>query len=98
MRQGAVCHVALKPGTAGRSLRVQTQGNIHAYDSLRYACALKSNCKNVPVACCVCGVEVWAYSYLSRDFQPGFESYLRRDSSPRLPVWSARTHGKACRW
>ncbi len=41
---------------------------------------------------------------LSRDFQPGFESYLRRDSSPRLPVWSARTHGEgvsvvgACQW
>ncbi len=29
------------------------------------------------------------YSY--HDFH---ESYLRRDSSPRLPVWSARTHGE----
>ncbi len=40
----------------------------------------------------------WLYRYnllqISKIIQPGFESYLRRDSSPRLPVRSARTHGE----
>ncbi len=36
--------------------------------------------------------------------RPGFDSYLGRDSSPRPPVWSARTHREgvpvagACQW
>ncbi len=116
-RKGCVCVCVSLPGAFGTvriwcALTGLRGARCKAYASSRVACQCRTgygllggtarrHCRQGKVR--NLGIRIGLVPILP-GIRPGFDSYLGRDSSPRPPVWSARTHREgvpvagACQW